>query len=368
MSTVISFLRDIWALAHCSVLGGLLLGKAIHHRGHGATGTHLLALHHELNELLLVLLHSLLLHDDDLLVVEVLLLDAHRRHVRDGERLRHHWQHLGHSGLSSSNGLLLDGFGNNFDLLFFRFPGLPLLLLLGLLGLSSRLDVLDNSDGLGHLLSSLNDHLNNLNDLLSLSGTTSSHILAIFYLSFVDEVSFLILTGLSLLLFTLGLIGGGSFRDLFWNNRSVVNILILRKVLDILNGVDNNLLRLDDSIDNLLGGSFDSSSFSFSSFALDLLFVAKNLVLVTLYLARSCFSNLLGSQDVLFFTESQSLSVGSLSSAIIVLLLTGLGGVPLVLFETFVLVFGFVGLEVGLNLFGVKVEVDHNSYNLLLLY
>lgn len=76
MSTVISSLRDIWTLARCSVLGGLLLGEA----RHGTTGTtHLLVLHHvELHELLLVLLKSLLLHDNDLLVVEVLLLEGHR--------------------------------------------------------------------------------------------------------------------------------------------------------------------------------------------------------------------------------------------------------------------------------------------------
>jgi hypothetical protein len=83
----------------------------------------------------------------------------------------------------------------------------------------------------------------------------------------------------------------------------VVNHIIFRKILDILNRVNDDLLGLDNSFDNLLGGGFDSSSFSFSSFALNLLFVAKNLVLVTLNLAGSSFSNLFGSQNVLFFAE-----------------------------------------------------------------
>lgn len=219
--------------------------------------THLLGLHHvHLHQLLLVLLKSLLLHNDDLLVVQVLLLLGHVRHVNS--RLLGHHRHHGHHGhrrhLRDLIGVNFRGLNDNLSFLgFFGFFVLLLLLGFWLLGFSGNLYFLNGSnlDFSSNLNLSLNDGFS-LCDNNDLCGTAGSSFLTILNFRFVDFTSFLFSSRL-LLLLTLRFIGGSTFGSVWGHNSSMVDNVLSWKVLDIFKGILMGFLVLYDGLDYLLG-------------------------------------------------------------------------------------------------------------------
>lgn len=193
------------------------------------------------------------MHNDDLLVVQVLLLLGHVRHVNS--RLLGHHRHHGHHGhsrhLRDLGGVNLRGFSDNLS--FLGFFVLLLLLGFGLLGFSGNLDFLDGSnfDFSSNLNLSLNDGFS-LSDNNDLCGTAGSSFLTILNFGFVDFTTFLFSSRL-LLLLALRFIGGSTFGSDWGHNSSMVDNVLSWEVLDILEGILMGFLVLDDGLDYLLG-------------------------------------------------------------------------------------------------------------------
>lgn len=247
------------------------MGETRHSKHHGdlTSLTHLLRLHQvHLHDLLLILLQSLLLHNDDLLVVKVLLLGGHV-----SSRSLHHGHHRHHGHLNHLRSLSNFNFRSlSHSLYFSRLFGLfvfLLLLCLGLFWFRNCFNLLSNYNWLSNLRNAGDfdrDLNNSFGDNMDLLGTTGSHFFAIFDFRFVNTGSFFLLAGL-LLFLALWFVSGRILDCRLNNDSSVINNIIFnRKIFRLYNRLNDHLLGFDDCLNNLLGGGFGGSSLSFDSF------------------------------------------------------------------------------------------------------
>lgn len=383
-------------------------------RGLGGT-THLLlllALHNvELHQLLMVLLNSLLLHDDHLLVVQVLLLNSHSLssscvgcslgHHRHHWHHRHHTgHHAGHLGYSLFSNLLLLNRGLDSLNLFLFLLGSLLLVMVLFLGFGLRLSfnnsLLDFFDDCG------NDLLNNglrlmlFNGLidhgfcLGLNGVKRGQNLfsTLLYFGLVHNTAiFFLRTGLTLsMLGFLGLLRDGGtvnlFTDLLLHIGSSVssnsdllgffeeqlNLFLLLgwlRNLIIIVGVEQffNLLVLLFLVCELLSISFQLLSLTFFL----LIFTRLLLKFVLGDPAGLVLSFPLLTQFFVLALLFLAFSLNGLLSAVVVLLLARLGGVPLVFFETLVLVVCLIRSQMRLDLVSIEIEINANLSDFIIL-
>ena len=355
----------------------------------------LLLVKHHVHHLLMVLLEGLLLHQNHLLVVHVLLLKGHPCELLLGHcghlrhHLRHHWhlghlRHLGHLGLDSRLSALLRGLcllllGGSLSaievhlLLFFLIFLLHLLLvflLLALLGSHLLLRLLSLGGWLSHGLLSglLLDfrsvlHLGLLDGraflLLGLAGLLLA--LSSLFLSFLGVLlSLLELLGLLLaelgLLISLGRINLYLLLNLVKEFLDFVVDVVLRLLLLLLlpQGTLGSLLLA--LLSTLLGLSI-SLRISFSS-------VLNSLLLfefLFFFLASRSFLLKLGGHFLLDLLGEE------LSAALAILLLQGLGLVPLIALNAFVLVLNLVLLEGLANHNGVKIVFNTKRCYIIVL-